>query len=90
MRLGYQAELLHGYNDSLYNRTVTYPRGFSRLLFSQDIQSLGFAWQGGVYGGYYMKDQYFFHGMLDQMRAINESGSPAFLFGITMENLPAL
>lgn len=87
LRLGYQAELLHGYNDSLYNRTVTYPRmGFSRLLFSQDIQSLGFAWQGGVYGGYYMKDQYFFHGMLDQMRAINESGSPAFLFGITMEN----
>ena len=85
--LGYEAEMLHGYNDSLYNRTVTYPRmGFSNLLFSQDIQELGFDWQGGVYGGYYMKDSYFFQAMLERMRTINEAGTPAFLYGITMEN----
>ena len=87
VRQGYEAEMLHGYNDSLYNRTVTYPRmGFSNLLFSQDIQELGFDWQGGVYGGYYMKDSYFFQAMLERMRTINEAGKPAFLYGITMEN----
>ena len=87
VRQGYETEMLHGYNDSLYNRTVTYPRmGFSNLLFSQDIQELGFDWQGGVYGGYYMKDSYFFQAMLERMRTINEAGKPAFLYGITMEN----
>lgn len=84
---GYTARMLHGYNDSLYNRTVTYPRmGFSKLLFSQDIQNLGLDWQGSIYGGYYMKDSYLFTGLLDQMEEINESGSPAFLYAITMEN----
>lgn len=87
VKQGYEAEMLHGYNDSLYNRTVTYPRmGFSDLLFSQDIQELDFDWQGGVYGGYYMKDSYFFQAMLDRMHTINEAGNPAFLYGITMEN----
>lgn len=87
VKQGYEAEMLHGYNDSLYNRTVTYPRmGFSNLLFSQDIQQLGFDWQGGVYGGYYMKDSYFFQAMLDRMHTVNEEGKPAFLYGITMEN----
>ena len=43
---GYTAQMLHGYNDSLYNRTITYPRmGFSKLLFSQDVQQLGFDWK---------------------------------------------
>ena len=83
----YRAELLHGYDDSLYNRTVTYPLlGFSDLLFSADIQNLGFDWEGGVYGGYYMSDRYFFAGMLDRMRAVNADGQRAFLYGITMEN----
>ncbi len=83
----YRAELLHGYDDSLYNRTVTYPLlGFSDLLFSADIQQLGFDWQGGVYGGYYMKDSYFFNAMLDRMADINAGGQRAFLYGITMEN----
>ena len=87
VRQGYEAEMLHGYNDSLYNRTVTYPRmGFSNLLFSQDIQELGFDWQGGVYGGYYLKDSYLVQAMLERMRTINEAGKPAFLYGITMEN----
>ena len=84
---GYQAEMLHAYNDSLYNRTVTYPRmGFSDLLFSADVQALDFDWEGGVYGGYYLKDQFFLRGMLDRMQDINASGQPAFLYGITMEN----
>lgn len=83
----YRAELLHGYDDSLYNRTVTYPLlGFSDLLFSADIQQLGFDWEGGVYGGYYMKDSYFFTAMLDRMEAVNAGGDRAFLYGITMEN----
>ena len=87
VRQGYETEMLHGYNDSLYNRTVTYPRmGFSNLLFSQDIQELGFDCQRGVYGGYSMKDSYFFLAMLERMRTINEAGKPAFLYGITMEN----
>lgn len=87
LQQGYRAELLHGYNNSLYNRTVTYPRmGFSRLLFSDEIQDLGMDWTGSVYGGYYLKDRYFFQGMLQRMRAINDGGQPAFLYGITMEN----
>ena len=49
---GYRAEMLHGYNDSLYNRTVTYPRlGFSDLLFSADIQALDFPWEGASTAG---------------------------------------
>lgn len=83
----YVAELLHGYNDSLYNRTVTYPlMGFENLLFSQEIQNLGIDWQGSLYGGYYMKDSYFFKGMLKRMESINATGKRAFLYGITMEN----
>lgn len=87
LRQGYRAEMLHAYNDSLYNRTVTYPRlGFSKLLFSDDVQKLGIDWQGSVYGGYYLQDRYFFRGMLERMETINQAGQPAFLFGITMEN----
>ncbi len=83
----YRAEMLHGFDNSLYNRTVTYPMlGFDRLLFSEDIQKLGFDWEGGVYGGYYLKDSYLFHGMLDRMAEINAEGKQAFLYGITMEN----
>ena len=84
---GYTAQMLHGYNDSLYNRTITYPRmGFSKLLFSQDVQQLGFDWKGGMYGGYYLMDSYLFEGVLHQMEEINAAGSPAFLYAITMEN----
>lgn len=84
---GYKAEMLHAFDNSLYNRTVTYPlMGFSDLFFSADVQNLGFAWEDGLYGGYYLNDRYFFHGMLDRMKTINEGGQPAFLYGITMEN----
>ena len=84
---GYTAEMLHGYDDSLYNRTVTYPlMGFSQLLFSADIQKLGFPWEGSLYGGYYMKDSYLFQGLLNRMEVINDSGDRAFLYAITMEN----
>ena len=83
----YRAALLHGYDDSLYNRTVTYPLlGFSDLLFSADIQNLGIEREDGVYGGYYMRDGYFYQGMLNRMEAINDGGERAFLYGITMEN----
>ena len=76
---GYQARMLHAYNDSLYNRTVTYPlMGFSKLLFSQDVQNLGLPWQGSVYGGYYMKDAYLFRGLVEQMEEINDAGDRAF------------
>ena len=84
---GYRAEMLHGYNDSLYNRTVTYPKlGFSDLLFSEEIQALDFPWEDGVYGGYYMKDSYLFQAVLDRMQTINDGGQRAFLYAITMEN----
>lgn len=83
----YQAEMLHGYNNSLYNRTVTYPMlGFENLYFSEEIQNFGIDWKGSLYGGYYMKDSYFFKGMLKRMEEINASGKRAFLYGITMEN----
>lgn len=83
----YRAALLHGYDDSLYNRTVTYPLlGFSDLLFSADIQALGIEREDGVYGGYYMRDGYFYQGMLNRVEAINAGGQRAFLYGITMEN----
>ena len=81
----YRAEMFHSYNDSLYNRTVTYPLlGYSDLYFSADIQKMGI--QDTVYGGYYMRDAYLFQAMLQRMQEINESGQRAFLFGITMEN----
>lgn len=84
---GYTAEMLHAYDDSLYNRTVTYPRmGYSKSLFSKDIRDLGLEWNGNLYGGYYMKDSYFFTAVLHEMREINNAGNKAFLYGITMEN----
>lgn len=83
----YTAEMLHAFDDSLYNRTVTYPLlGFDGLLFSEDIQALDFNWEGGVYGGYYMKDSYLYQGMLERMKTINQEGKRAFLYGISMEN----
>ncbi|MBQ6207292.1 MAG: LTA synthase family protein [Oscillospiraceae bacterium] len=83
----YTAEMLHAYDDSLYNRTVTYPlMGYSKSLFSKEIRDLGLEWNGNLYGGYYMKDSYFFTAVLHEMRAINETGNKAFLYGITMEN----
>jgi len=42
--------------------------------------------EGGAYGGHYMRDGYFFQGMLDRMEAVNQEGKRAFLYGITMEN----
>jgi len=83
----YRAEMLHAFDNSLYNRTVTYPMmGYSDLHFSADVQNLGFAWDEGVYGGYYLRDAYLFAGMLDRMEKINAEGKRAFLYGITMEN----
>ena len=83
----YRAEMLHAFDNSLYNRTVTYPMmGYSDLHFSADVQQLGFDWNEGVYGGYYLRDAYLFAGMLDRMEEINASGKRAFLYGITMEN----
>ena len=83
----YDAEMLHAYDNTLYNRTVTYPLlGFNGLYFSNDIQQMGIEREDGAYGGYYMRDGYFFQGMLKRMEAINREGKRAFLFGITMEN----
>ncbi len=83
----YDAEMLHAYDNTLYNRTVTYPLlGFNNLYFSDDIQQMGIERADGAYGGFYMRDGYFFQGMLKRMEAVNESGKRAFLFGITMEN----
>ena len=83
----YDAEMLHAYDNTLYNRTVTYPLlGFNGLYFSNDIQQMGIEREDGDYGGYYMRDGYFFQGMLKRMEAINREGKRAFLFGITMEN----
>lgn len=83
----YRAEMLHAYNDSLYNRTVTYPMmGYSDLHFSADVQEMDIDWEGSVYGGYYLKDAYLFEAMLQRMEDINAGGQRAFLYGITMEN----
>ena len=83
----YTAEMLHAYDNTLYNRTVTYPLlGFNELYFSNDIQQFGIDRADGAYGGYYMRDGYFFQGMLQRMEAVNRTGKRAFLFGITMEN----
>jgi len=83
----YRAEMFHAYNDSLYNRTVTYPLlGCSALSFSADMQKMGVEWGGSVYGGYYLKDAFMYKAMLQRMNEINASGQQAFLYGITMEN----
>lgn len=87
-RAGYETEMLHAYNDSLYNRTVTYPRmGFDTLLFSEQIQQLDLNIQGSPYaGGYYLSDHVLTQALLNRLDAANEQGKPAFLFGISMEN----
>ncbi len=83
----YSAEMLHAYDDTLYNRTVTYPMpGFNELYFSDDIQQMGIEREGGAYDGYYMRDGYFFQGMLERMNAVSQTGRRAFLYGTTMEN----
>lgn len=83
----YTAEMLHAYDNTLYNRTVTYPLlGFKDLYFSDEIQEMGIEYDGGVYGGYFMRDGYFFQAMLKRMEALNQQGKRAFLYGITMEN----
>lgn len=85
---GYETEMLHAYNNTLYNRMVTYPRmGFKQLLFSPEIQALDLNIQGSPYaGGYYLSDSVFMDALLNRMDAANDMGKPAFLFGITMEN----
>jgi len=85
---GYETEMLHAYNNSLYNRTVTYPKlGFNRLLFSQQMQELDLNIQGSPYaGGYYLSDHVFTQALLNRLDAANEEGKKAFLFGISMEN----
>ena len=78
----YTAEMLHAYDNTLYNRTVTYPLlGFNDLYFSDEIQQMGIERADGAYGGFYMRDGYFFQGMLERMKAGKESGKRAFLFG---------
>lgn len=85
---GYETEMLHSYNSSLYNRTVTYPRlGFDHLLFSAQMQALDLNIQGSPYaGGYYLSDHVFTQALLNQLDAANAGGKKAFLFGISMEN----
>lgn len=86
-KAGYRAEMLHGFDSSLYNRTVTYPLlGFSRLFFVEELEKQTQDWQGGVYGGYYLNDRFLFHNMFNRLKAINDGGERAFLYGITMEN----
>jgi len=83
----YRAEMFHAYNDSLYNRTVTYPLlGYSASSYSADMQNMGVEWSGSVYGGYYLKDAFMYKAMLQRMEEINAEGQRAFLYGITMEN----
>ena len=85
---GYETEMLHSYNNSLYNRTVTYPRlGFNHLLFSAEMQALDLNIQGSPYaGGYYLSDHVFTQALLNRLEAANADGKKAFLFGISMEN----
>lgn len=83
----YKAEMVHGHNNSLYNRTVTFPLlGFEDLLFRDDIINLGIQWDSGLEDSAYMQDSYFLHVMLEQMEEINAKGKRAFLYGMTMEN----
>ena len=83
----YRAELLHGYDDSLYNRTVTYPLlGFSPICCSPRTSSTWSTGRAASTAATGMKDSYFFAAMLDRMADINAAGQRAFLYGITMEN----
>lgn len=83
----YRAEMLHSFDNSLYNRTVTYPLlGYSGLFFEEDLLAMNFNWEGSKYGGYYLNDRYLARGILSRMDAINQSGRRAFLYAITMEN----
>lgn len=85
---GYRAEMLHAYNNSLYNRLTTYPLlGFDELLFSPEIQALDLNIQGSPYaGGYYLSDHVFTQALMNRLSDINAQEKPGFLYGISMEN----
>lgn len=83
----YRAEMLHSFDNSLYNRTVTYPLlGYTGLFFEEDLLAMDFDWEGSKYGGYYLNDRYLARGILSRMEAVNRTGRRAFLYAITMEN----
>lgn len=83
----YRAEMIHGYNSELYNRTVNYPLlGFEDLFFSEDIEALDVDWERRLPDGYYMQDSYFFQVLLNRLKAVNAEGRRALLYGISMEN----
>ncbi len=81
----YTAEMLHAFDNSLYNCVVNYPLlGFQNLYFNLEIKEMDI--DQPYYGGYYMRDGYLFQAMLNRLEAANAAGNRAFLFGITMEN----
>ncbi len=83
----YTAEMLHGYDNSLYNRTVTYPLlGYSKMLFEKDLLNLDIPYPGSQFAGYYLKDDYLFRALMRELTAVNETGQRGFFYVITMGN----
>ena len=78
---GYQTLALHTYTNELYNREEAFPYlGFDRVLFQDDVYD-----ESRVKGGY-LSDDYFAELLIENYEEMTADGTPAFLFGISMEN----
>ena len=83
----YKAEMLHGYDNSLYNRIVTYPLlGYSKILFEKDLLNLDLPFGGSQFAGYYLRDDYLFTALTEELKAVNQTGQRGFFYVITMGN----
>lgn len=75
---GYYAEMIHSYNDSLYNRAANLPAlGFDKLVYSD-----GFPADAPMAGGY-LSDDALADGLI---AAFEKKQGPIFLYGLSMEN----
>ena len=78
---GYGTLALHTYNSELYNRSEAFPvLGFDRVLFEDDFYD-----DTRLKGGY-LSDDYFADLIIRYYEEMTAEGSPAFIFGISMEN----
>ena len=78
--LGYTTASYHTFNNSLYNRTVTFPAmGFEEGWYLDDMPDY---WTHGAY----VADDYLMDRLIARFGAETAAGNRVFLYGITMEN----
>lgn len=76
---GYDTEMVHSYNDSLYDRSYDMPAiGFETRIFDRDFTV------DKRYAGGYLSDDCLADQLIEQFE--QKGDGPLFLYGLTMEN----